>query len=71
MSSWSRLPVQSSSSNRICHLCWPNSNTEGFGLCLFPLNVTRLREIQEDHESDEDDVPVDDDVENLDVVDQV
>ena len=36
-----------------------------------PLNVTRLREIQEDHESDEDDVPVDDDVEHLDEVDQV
>ena len=38
-----------------------------------PLKVRRLRETYEDHESNEDDVdvPVDDNVEHLDVVDKV
>ena len=38
-----------------------------------PLNVTRLREIYEDHVSDEYDinVPVDEDVENFDMTDKV
>ena len=51
-----------------CCLRLQISDSEKIVAHLLPPNVTRLREIHEDNGLDEDNVPVDEDIEHLDIV---